>query len=208
MSGKKIGIMGGTFNPVHNGHLILAEAARVQHQLDEVWFMPSGRPPHKQKEEILPEEKRSDMLKLAIEGNEAFRYSDLELRREGIIYTSDTLEILHKEYPEDTFYFIIGGDSLMQLESWHKPEKIFARAMILASQRSGFDLGGIKEKKEELSQKYHAGILPVTIPSLEISSAGIRKGLKNGEAVRYLMPETVYAYICENGLYDTGARAH
>lgn len=201
MSGKKIGIMGGTFNPVHNGHLLLADSARVQHKLDEVWFMPSGRPPHKQKEEILSDEKRSDMLRLAIEGNAAFCYSDLELRREGIIYTSDTLKILCKEYPENDFYFIIGGDSLMQLESWHKPEEIFARAVILASQRSGVDLEGFEKKRMELSLKYKAEILPVNIPSLEISSAEIRRRVKDGGAVRYLLPEKVYAYICENGLY-------
>lgn len=202
MSGKKVGIMGGTFNPVHMGHLVLAEAARCQHCLDEVWFMPSGKPPHKKKQEILPDAQRSDMLRLALEGNGAFSFSDLELKREGIIYTSDTLEILCREHPKDEFYFIIGGDSLMQLESWHEPQEIFRHAVILASRRNGLDGEEFQKKMEELREKYHARIGYVSIPSLEISSAQIRKRICNNESVRYLLPEKVYAYICKNQLYQ------
>lgn len=201
MSGKKVGIMGGTFNPVHMGHLVLAEAARLQHGLDEVWFMPSGKPPHKKKQEILPDAQRSDMIRLALEENDAFYFSDLELRREGTIYTSDTLEILCREHPKDEFYFIIGGDSLMQLESWHEPQEIFQRAVILASRRNGLDGEELQEKMEELQEKYHARIRYVSIPSLEISSAQIRKRICDNESVRYLLPEKVYAYICKNQLY-------
>ena len=114
---KKIGILGGTFNPIHNGHLALGQAAMEQYDLEEIWLMPSKLPPHKSHFAILSEEHRLTMTKLAAQINKNFIASDFELKREGLTYTADTLELLTKEYPDYKFYFIVGGDSLIKFKS-------------------------------------------------------------------------------------------
>ena len=122
---KRIGIMGGTFNPIHSVHLIMAQVAYHQFHLDKVLFMPSKHPPHKDNSVIISDEHRTRMIQLAIDGNSNFEFSDLELKREVTTYTSDTLTYLTEKNPDTEYYFIIGGDSLEQLENWHKPEVIF-----------------------------------------------------------------------------------
>ncbi len=122
---SKIGIMGGTFNPIHFAHLILAESAYEELNLDKILFMPSKKPPHKLNESIESDEHRIQMIQLAIKSNPHFDLSCVELEREGITYTADTLEELNRNYPQDEFYFIIGADSLFQIEDWWHPEQIF-----------------------------------------------------------------------------------
>ena len=123
----KIGIMGGTFDPVHNGHLHLGRQAYVEYGLDCIWYMPSGQPPHKKDHHVTSVEHRCQMLRLAIAEDEAFRFSDFEVRREGNTYTAQTLALLREAYPEHTFYFILGADSLYEIETWYRPEDVYKR---------------------------------------------------------------------------------
>ena len=136
---KKIGIMGGTFNPIHLAHLQMASIAMEQKELDEVWFMPSKNPPHKDRQTILSEKIRSDMVRLAIKEEERFCFSDFELKRNGTTYTAETLELLRKEYPDVSWYFIMGADSFFSFSNWYHPEVIAKDAVILTVSRDGVD---------------------------------------------------------------------
>ena len=118
----RIGILGGTFDPIHNGHLRLGKRAYEEFELESIWFMPSGVPPHKKDHRITEGKMRRDMVKLAIADTPCFLYSDFELKRKGDTYTAQTLTLLHRERPEDEFYFIIGADSLYEIEHWYHPE--------------------------------------------------------------------------------------
>ena len=132
---KRTGIMGGTFNPIHMGHLIIAEKAREQFNLDEVLFLPSGVPYMKDCREVLPGKIRMEMTALAIQGNPFFAVSAMEVEREGRTYTYETLEKLREQNPDTEYYFILGADSLWKIETWRKPERIFAACHILAAVR-------------------------------------------------------------------------
>lgn len=198
---KKIGIMGGTFNPIHNAHLMMAQAAYEQYELDEVWFMPSHNPPHKDKEDIVSDQHRKRMVQHAIDGYPHFRFSGMELRREGTTYTSETLEQLNKENPEAEFYFILGGDSLIGFENWHKPEKIVRLCTVLAASREGLTDQETEELCAGLSRQFHGTILPVRMPQLRISSAMIRDYLEDGRSATGFCPESVVRYIEFHELY-------
>ena len=198
---KKIGIMGGTFNPIHIAHLILAEQAYHQLQLDQVWFMPSKNPPHKAGLEIASDEDRKNMILAAIQKNPAFELSTIEMEREGITYTAETLRELHQMKKDHEYYFIIGGDSLMQITSWKEPEAIFSMANIVAATRSGYKEEELTSQIEMLKETYHANVTRIDIPQLEISSNTLRNKCKNHESIRYYVPETVFSYIKEHQLY-------
>lgn len=209
-SGKKrVGILGGTLNPIHYGHLLIAEQAYNQFHLEYVIFMPSGNPPHKSEETILTGMHRENMTKLAISNNPHFQYSDMELIREGIIYTSDTLRILCRENPDVEYYFILGADSLFSLEQWHEPEEILKRSVLIAAGRpDGFhpklqSEHDILAQIHYLEQKYNCRIKYMNSPLFEVSSSAIRKMILNGESVRYLIPPVVEQYIYEYNLYRT-----
>lgn len=197
---NKIGIMGGTFNPIHTAHLILAEEAYQQLGLDKVLFMPSKKPPHKLKEEIISNEHRMNMIFLSIKGNEHFELSPLELEREGITYTSDTLRELTKLSPNTEYYFIVGGDSLFMMESWWEPEVIFKLSHIVVAIR-GEAKEDLKSKIAYLTDKYNASIHLLKTPNMEISSHELRKNRSEGKTIRYYVPELVYEYILEKELY-------
>ena len=132
----KIGILGGTFDPIHNGHLALGKQAYEQFSLDEIWFMPSGHPPHKKGRLVTEGKEREDMVKLAIASVPYFVYSDFELKREGNTYTAQTLSLLKEVYPQHEFYFIIGADSLYEIEQWYHPEMVMKQAVLLVAARS------------------------------------------------------------------------
>lgn len=193
--------MGGTFDPVHLAHLEMARCAMRQEGLSQVLFMPSKIPPHKRDREILPEELRAEMVKLAIRGEEGFSYSDLELKREEVTYTAKTLELLCEQYPEDTFYFIMGGDSLFQLEHWYLPEKILEYAVILAVGRGGVRQEEMFHKAAYLSRKFQGDVRVLRMPEMDISSSMIRAKLREGKDVREYLPEKVYEYIQKNHCY-------
>ena len=199
----KIGIMGGTFNPIHNGHLSLADAALKQYTLDEVWFMPSGLPAHKANDELLSAETRLHMVKLAIGSQNKIKASSFEIDREGFTYTADTMVALTKEFPEDEFYFIIGGDSLMKFHNWVKPEVISAHTTLLAAGRNGFTTVELKNQAQVLKEQFGTNVFFIDMPELVISSNAIRSycKLQQYDSIQALVPEVVYNYILEHELW-------
>lgn len=197
----KIGIMGGTFNPIHNVHLSMAEEARTQYQLNEILFMPSKNPPHKNKLGIASDSHRKRMIQHAILDHPHFTFSDLELKREGTTFTRDTLAYLTKTCPEDQFYFILGGDSLASLESWKEPAYIFSHCHILAANRGDVSEDKIAEWIHYYKEKYGAQISEIQMPSQQISSEMIRNKLASGCDVRTYCPIPVTQYIRFHGLY-------
>ena len=198
----KIGILGGTFDPIHNGHLWLGEQAYQEYGLDQVLFMPTGHPPHKQDHPVTEGEKRWDMVRLAIAGNPHFAYSDFELQRPGYTYTAQTLALLQEAYPEHTFYFIIGADSLYQIEGWYHPEQVMAQAVLLVSGRT-YEDGGVplEDKVAYFNEKYNADIRILHNPKIDVASADIRKKAAEGRDLSKDMPAAVAEYIRETGLY-------
>lgn len=197
----KIGIMGGTFNPIHNVHLSMAEEARTQYGLDKVLFMPSKNPPHKEKREIVSDSHRKRMIQHAIRNYPYFSFSDLELRREGTTYTRDTLAYMTENAPEDEFYFILGGDSLEALESWRDPAYIFSHCTILAANRGDVSPDKVSRWVTYYSEKYGANIYEIQMPPLGISSEMIRNKLDAGQDVSAYCPPSVAHYIEFHCLY-------
>lgn len=200
--GKNIGIMGGTFNPIHYGHLLLAEQAREELKLDEVLFLPSGNPYMKRQNIILDGQRRADMVKLAIEGHPDFSLSTIELERKGPTYTCDTLKELKEKNPQNSYYFILGADSLLMLECWKNPEVIFQNAVITASVRGTGNEEKIRMIAAQLKQEYGAEIRILPARFMDLSSSEIRQRLEKGKSVRYMLPENVRSYILENHLYQ------
>ncbi len=198
---KHIGILGGTFNPVHTGHLILAEAARDQFMLEKVWLIPSGCSYMKDTSKILPGQVRLKMVNLAIQDHDGFASNDIELKREGNTYTCETLSQLHALYPDTCFYFIVGADTLFYMENWKNPEKVFAQAVILAAVRDGADRSALEKQAAYLQNKFDADIRFMDSLQIEISSTLIRENCKSGKSNRYLTPEPVRRFIEENGYY-------
>ncbi|ARI76994.1 nicotinate-nucleotide adenylyltransferase [Halobacillus mangrovi] len=185
---KRIGILGGTFDPPHHGHLIMAEYARNDLDLDEVWFIPSHVPPHKQGAKVAGED-RLRMVQKAVESNPYFQASDVELTRKGTSYTVDTMKYLKDQFPENEFYFIIGGDMVEHLPQWHKIDELQNLVQFVGVKRSGY------RWNPEIPVHF------VEIPLIEISSSNIRERLFSGNSVRYLVPDSVYHFIKEHKLY-------
>lgn len=198
----KIGILGGTLDPIHLGHLMIAQTALEELFLEKVIFMPSGNPPHKVSKNITDASERLAMVKLAVESNDSFVCSDFELKRDGIIYTSDTLALLKDMYKNAEFYFIMGADSLFAIETWHKPEKIFQLCNIVVADRDLLNTDLIK-KIDELKKKYNANIFYIKSPMIHISSSYIRDCVKNGMSIRYLVGDNVADYIEKHNIYKT-----
>lgn len=198
---KKIGIMGGTFNPIHYGHLLLAENAYEEFGLDEVWIMPNKHPAYRKISSNVSEEDRTNMIRLAIQTNPHLTFSDVELNREGATYTVDTLEQLKSDDSELELYFIMGADSIFQFESWRNPGRILELCHIVAAQRGEQTSAEIESQIDYLCGKYNANIHLLHSPNLDISSHGIRKRVRNGQTFKYLLPESVENYILEHGLY-------
>lgn len=198
---KKVGIMGGTFNPIHCGHLILAETARNQYKLDEILFIPSGIS-YMKKDLVIPTgEIRAEMTSLAIEDNPFFALSMLEVERQGNTYTYETLKELRRANPDVEYFFILGADSLFAIDNWRKPEEIFLSCTILVAVRDDKGLEDIKQERERLLEKYQGNIKLLKSSIIEISSSNIRKMLKEGESIRYLVPDKVIDYIQKQKLY-------
>jgi len=195
---KKIGLLGGTFDPIHNGHLIIAEYLRDELLLDEIWFIPTKIHALKENEGISYPEIRNDMLELAISPNKNFKCVDIELTRPGVSYTIDTLELLLENYQRlnPKFYFFIGMDNVNELPRWKDPEMIMAKSQLVAFGRPGFTPSN--EVKNLLPQ-----IQFIDVPLLEISSTQIRKRVAEGKSIRYLVPDSVLQYIKENQLYKS-----
>lgn len=188
-SKMRIGIMGGTFNPVHLGHLNMAEQVRKKLDLDEIWFIPNNIPPHKKMDGFVSTKDRLAMLSLATRSNLHFRIMLLEILRGGVSYTVDTLRYLKKRAPRNQYYLIMGSDEVESFPEWKDPE-IIARLATLV---------GVKRPNYQVESKYP--MIWVEAPSLEISSSYIRQNIAMGQSIRYLVPEKVWQYIQERGLY-------
>lgn len=201
---QRIGIMGGTFNPIHFGHLLLAETAYYQFELDKVLIMPNKNPYYKKLTNSVTEKDRVEMVRLAIEDNENFRLSEEEINRDGVTYTVETLQNLTRKNPDCEYYFIMGADSLYHIESWKDPEKILSMAVIVVAGRGGGPSSALRSQIEYIENKYEARIYALNAPSLEISSNDIRRRVRGGESIRYLLPKKVEEYIYENHLYLEG----
>lgn len=198
----KVGILGGTFDPIHNVHLKLGQQAYEQFDLDEIWFMPSGHPPHKTDHRVTEGQHRSNMVQLAISGKPWFVYSDFEQKRQGNTYTAQTLSLLHEAYPEHSFYFIVGADSLYQIEHWFHPELVMKQTIILAAVRPWkMEHRSLKQQISYLKETYGARIYEIQFDENDLSSEEIRQALARGEDVSSYIPEPVLSYIREHGLY-------
>ncbi len=196
----RLGIMGGTFDPIHFGHLAMAEEAREIFSLDEILFIPSARPPHKVEKNITPEVHRLMMTYLATQSNEKFQVSPMEILREGLSYTLDTMNQLEKKFGADTeLFFIIGADSMVDLPKWHKSQELVSKVHFIATTRPGVEVN--LEEVEKFFGDNAKNIFQVEVPGLEISSTDIRERVKSGRSIKYLVPEVVEEYILKENLY-------
>lgn len=197
---KRIGIFGGTFDPVHNGHLAAAQAARERLGLDRVIFVPAGRPPHKPGRALTPAKHRLAMVGLAIRGNAGFVLSADEIARPDTSFTVDTLERLASRLGKCKLHLLIGMDQALQLDTWRRPERIFALAEVDVVSRPGY-------REEGIPSRWRKRLRSVETPGLEISSRLIRRWARQGRSIAYLVPDPVSRYIRRHGLYRRGGQA-
>ena len=201
---KRIGLFGGSFNPVHTGHLILAEYAREETALDEILFVPARTPPHKPLQPLAPAEDRLEMLDLAIKGNSTFQSSDLELNRSGPSYTLQTVMELKKSKEEkEKLFLILGADSILDLPNWWRSKELIEEVEIIGLKRPGYSM----EQLEDLHSYFAEDTVRelreslIEAPLLQISATEIRNRIINEKSIRYLVPDPVRDYIRENELF-------
>ncbi len=196
---QSIGIMGGTFDPIHFGHLAAAEEARRRFGLGRLIFIPNGQPPHKKEYAVSPAEARYEMVVLATASNPAFETSRIEVDRPGPSYSADTLEWLRGSLgAEAKLYFITGADAMLEIMTWHEPERLARTCEFIAVMRPGYDLGPLKKAVvPDLLARTHV----LEAPGVEVSSTELRRRAGAGESLRYLTPPAVISYIAERGLY-------
>ena len=195
-------MFGGSFNPIHNGHIDIAAEVREKYSLDRVLFMVANDPPHKKIADGVKADVRYEMTRLALENHGDLEPCDLELKRQGKSYTVDTLEILHEMYPEDRIFCIVGADMLLSIDTWHNAPELLKRAEFIAVGRP--DSGGeaaMNEKVKALEADYGAKVYISGIMGPDISSTEIRRRVCAGEDISMLVPPDVEKYILENGLY-------
>lgn len=200
-TGKKIGIMGGTFNPIHNGHLLIAENALYQYHLDKIYFIPTGHSPHKGEQMIASAKIRYEMIERAIYGNPGFAASSIEINSPETSYTYHTLEKLTALYPDNRFYFIMGGDSLHDFHSWKNPKRICELCHLLVAVRNDMDKQALEHHANTVRQMFRGEIDLLNTPNFSVSSREIRDRVRNHDSIRYLVPEEVRIYIEEHQLY-------
>ncbi len=189
-----VGLFGGSFNPPHVAHLIVAEVARDQFGLDEVWWIPNATPPHKSSDELADVEHRLEMTKRAVSDNSGFRLCDIEIERAGVSYTVETVRALQEQYPDTDFGLVIGSDSLDHFAEWHRPDEIAERVPLVVYKRPGV-IDTVPEPRFARHVRF------VAAPVMEVSGTEIRSRCRSGRSIRYLVPEGVRTYIEENGLY-------
>ncbi len=199
----KIGLLGGTFDPIHFGHLRLAEEVREALGLEQVWFIPAGTPPHKRAEPHSPFRDRLELVRLAVADHPAFEVLDIEGQRPGPSYTVETLRQLHQRFPGREFYFLLGLDSFLELDTWYQYRRLPELAVLVVANRG---LQGLKEAYPRLAEIFpepslRARVLFQEITPLEISSTSIRRLCREGRSIRYLVPEAVRRYVEEHRLY-------
>lgn len=199
---RRIGLMGGTFDPVHHGHLVAAEEARYQFGMEKVIFIPAGKPPHKTRQDISPPEHRLEMTRLAVSSNPHFTISDLEIKREGLSYTIDTVRAMKEVYAGWEIFFITGSDAVLEILTWKNVEGLLRECFFVAATRPGFNLEALGHKLSHLSREALAKIKTIEVPALAISSTDIRHRVREGRPIKYLLPEAVEKFIFKNKLYQ------
>ena len=200
----RIGIFGGTFDPVHMGHLILAEQCRDQAALDQVWFMPAAHPPHKAGAEITRFEQRCEMIELATAGHPAFRVERVEKELPPPSYTAETLAELRRRHPADQFFLLMGSDGLPDLPGWYEPRRVIEAAGLVVVPRPGVMLWTAERLARALGLEASAVRLQfVACPMIEIASRELRRAMADGMSIRYMVPRAVEEYIRDRKLYVT-----
>ncbi|MFA4884416.1 MAG: nicotinate-nucleotide adenylyltransferase [Desulfotomaculaceae bacterium] len=199
----RLGIMGGTFDPIHYGHLVAAEGARHALGLEKVIFVPAGSPPHKPVYIITEPWDRYTMTCLAVASNPFFEASTLEVDRPGPSYTIDTIRALTQLYPEAQIYFITGADALLEILTWKDFEELLTICCFVAATRPGYRFSELLNKLNQLSGSLKQNILCMEVPALAISSTDIRQRVREGRPIKYLLPESVEEYVLKNHLYMT-----
>jgi nicotinate-nucleotide adenylyltransferase len=199
----RVGILGGAFNPPHVGHLICAQEALVQLELERVVFMPVGEAPHRTLEGDPGPEVRLELVSLAVEDDPRFEVSRLEIDRPGPSYTADTLRELRSSHPDDELFLILGGDQAAALSDWHEPEEVLSLATVAVVERTSWSRNAIGIKIGRLRGAEQIRYLDM--PLIQVSSSAIRRRLSRGLPIRYLVPEKVVEHIEANGLYGAGA---
>ena len=200
---KKIGILGGTFDPFHKGHFMMAESAYEQFDLDEVWIMPNGNPPHKRNQEKTEFQTRCEMVQLAISKASYMKLCDVEGSDDAYHYTYETLGMFRKQYPEDKFYFIIGADSLYDFPGWKKPEEIVRLCSLLVACRDEAGFLELQKKAEEIKERFGGEILIMNSPRVDAASSEIRSMILAGKDVSKYLDADVCEYIKNKCLYTT-----
>ncbi|KJZ91453.1 Nicotinate-nucleotide adenylyltransferase [Clostridium sp. IBUN22A] len=200
---KRYGIIGGTFDPIHNAHLYIAYEAKKQLDLDNVVFMPAGIQPFKKENKVTDSELRYNMVKLAIEPYKEFSISDYEIEKFFLLFTYETLEYFKENYNNEKvdLFFITGADCLMSIDKWKNVSKIFSLCTFVVFSRGGFNSEDLSKKKKEVEEKYSCKIVILELKELEISSTDIRERVKNGRKIDFFVPEKVNKFILENNLY-------
>jgi nicotinate-nucleotide adenylyltransferase len=200
----RLGLLGGTFDPIHYGHLLLAERCREECGLDRVCFLPAGQPPHKAADGISPGQQRADMVEFAIAGHPQFQVNRMELAREGRSFTIDTLRAIHAEDASHELFFLIGADSLADLPGWREPAAIVELATIVAVNRGDRPLPDLDGLRRALGNAVTERIKLVTMPGIDLSSTEIRQRVREGKSIRFMTPRPCEVYIQEHGLYKAG----
>lgn len=199
---KKIGIMGGTFDPIHIGHLIIGEKAYEQLSLDKVLFMPSGNPPHKQNRPgRATDEERVEMVRRAIASNPHFELSEIEMNAEGYSYTYRTLERLNKENPDTEYYFIIGADSLFDFDKWMEPQRICDACHMVVATRNHTSMKKLDLEMQRMEELFHGDFIKLDTLNIDVSSAMIRQWVTEGQTLKYCVMDDVISYIHNRGIY-------
>ncbi len=199
----RIGLFGGSFNPIHTGHLVMAQDAAVAHGLARVIFIPAFLPPHKLTQTLVTPEHRMDMVRLALSDCESWEMSDVEIRRGGVSYSIDTVRHFMADFPDTEIYFIIGGDTLPELHTWKDIDTLLGLCRFITMVRPGFDPETLRKMDLKLPKHHIEELINrVTIGHvIGISSTDVRMHVAKNEPIRYLVPESVERYIRENQLY-------
>lgn len=198
---KNIGILGGSFNPPHIGHFIMAETAKSSLMLDYILFVPTGKILYKETNHRANGMDRYNMLRTVVESNPGFRLTNMEIAQTETTYTANTLSRLKKYLPDSKLYFIVGADSLDYMDEWYMPELIFDKCTVAVMKRSSISDDRMDQKIAELRNKFSADILTVDMPSIEISSSVLRDKIREGVSVKYLVDDRVLEYIDKHNLY-------
>lgn len=202
---KALGVMGGTFNPVHYGHLVAAETARIDFDMEKIIFVPSSVPPHKMREGLVDASLRYKMTELATASNPHFEVSPIELNRPGPSYTVDTMREFREIYGDDyDLFFITGADAVLEILSWKDVEYLLGLCSLVAVTRPGYALEKLKRKTNDIKARYGATIYVLNAPGVAISSTEIRERCRSGKSIKYLVPEPVEEFILREGLYKNG----